>query len=244
MEVLRKGESRYIGFLVAYNITWFVLDLDTMDFLEKKGFFDDLHTSLYTDNGSFPLSKFGIKKDDILRRLKKRYNDFIRQPLVIDTEHISTTDVGQNIYVEHNGFNLTFQIIRNAYYINRIKENKFLPDDKGIIGELGSGGCELAILFKKMFPQYKYICFDLPEVLLTGSYNIKMSFPNLKIGLYVDFKDKQKITKEDIEKYDFILLPNWCIEWCDDNIFDLFINVGSLSEMDMSIIKNYIENLK
>jgi putative sugar O-methyltransferase len=190
-----------------------------------------------------------IRKGEIDLKLQvfmliTRYRQFLKGPLLINKDLISTTDVGHNIYTEYEGKKLTFKTIRHAYYLNQIQKFKLLAKDRPVVGELGCGAGEMAILTKKMYPGIRYVCFDLPETLMVSSYNIMMTFPDKKIGLYEDFRNNGKITREDINPYDIILLPNWCIEWFDTATFDLFINIGSLSEMDLPIIENYIRTIE
>jgi len=173
----------------------------------------------------------------------RRYRAFISRRLSFDYHAVTTTDVGQNIYVDYEGKKITFKVIRFAHYLDRIIKNLHTGPDS-IIGELGVGAGELSILTKKVLPGCRYICFDLPETLMVASYNIMMTSPDKKIGLYQDFAGKGKITREVIRNYDCILLPNWCIDRVEDDALDLFINIASLSEMDRPIIKNYIENIE
>lgn len=174
----------------------------------------------------------------------KRYVDFISQNTSFDNNLITTTDIGQNIYVNFQGKKITFKLARFGYYLDRIIKNNLLPTSNVVIGELGAGSGELTILTKKVIPGCKYICFDLPETLMVSSYNIMMTYPDLKIGLYEDFKTKEKITIRDLQQYDIVLLPNWCIDKVEGNTVDLFINIGSMSEMDLPIIENYIHHIE
>jgi putative sugar O-methyltransferase len=174
----------------------------------------------------------------------KRYREFVKINRSFDNDLVTTTDSGQNIYVNYLGKKITFKIVRFAYYLDRIKQLNLLHSSKAIIGELGAGSGELTILTKRVIPECKYICFDLPETLMVSSYNIMMAYPNLKIGLYEDFKNSGTITKQDLQKYDIILLPNWCIDWVESDTLDLFINIGSMCEMDLPIIENYIHHIE
>lgn len=173
----------------------------------------------------------------------RRYRQFISQRLSFDYRIVTTTDVGQNIYVTYQDRKITFKIIRFAHYLDRIIKNLHTGPDS-VIGELGTGAGELPILTKKVVPGCRYICFDLPETLMVASYNIMMTFPDKKIGLYQDFSGVPAITREMIRNYDFILLPNWCIDRIEDDALDIFINIASLSEMDRPIIENYIRNIE
>jgi len=173
-----------------------------------------------------------------------RFRELARENLLFPPGSISTTDIGQNMYVPADGQKLTFKILRHAYYLNRLMQLGLARNTPMVIGELGSGAGELTILTKKILPEVKYLCFDLPETLLTATYNILMTFPDLRIGLYSDFRTRHRITREDIALYDIILLPNWCIEWVDDDAIALFVNIGSLSEMDRPIIENYLRQIE
>jgi hypothetical protein len=84
LEVLNYGQSRYIGYLIANNILWFVFDPETMNILERKGVFDDLEMSFDVSGGSLPLNGMGLKKEHILSILRRRYNDFINDPIAYE----------------------------------------------------------------------------------------------------------------------------------------------------------------
>jgi putative sugar O-methyltransferase len=174
----------------------------------------------------------------------KRYREFVARNRSFDNELVATTDIGQNIYVDYSGKKITFKMTRFAYYIDRIISNNLLPKSDVMIGELGAGSGELTILTRKVIPGCRYVIFDLPETLMVSSYNLMMTYPDLKIGLYEDFRDKAHITKEDLACFDIVLLPNWCIRRVEDNTLDLFINIGSMCEMDLPIIENYIRNIE
>lgn len=171
----------------------------------------------------------------------KRYEDFINQKLPFSKDLIYTTDIGKNVYIEWDNKKISYKVIRDAYYMNRMIDSGLMNSPKPIIAELGAGAGELAIFSKKALPNCTYVCFDLPSTLMVSSYNIKMTFSDLKIGLYEDFRNIQKITRKEIERFDIVMLPNWCLEVVEQDLFDVFINIGSLSEMDREMVKNYIQ---
>jgi len=174
----------------------------------------------------------------------RRYRGFMKEHPLLDPAKVSTTDVGQNIYVGYLGRKLTFKTLRHAHYLSRMKELQLLGENGGTVGELGCGSGEMAILAKKLFPATRYVCFDLPETLLVSTYNVLASLPGLKVGVYSDFAGSGKITRTELEKFDIVMLPNWCIGWVEDGAFDLFINIASLSEMTPAIIGNYIGQIE
>ena len=61
----------------------------------------------------------------------------------------------------------------------------------------------------------KYILIDLPEANLISSYFLKEHFPDKKFFLYDDYKLKlengKKITSQDLQSNDIIILPLWAI---------------------------------
>jgi putative sugar O-methyltransferase len=167
----------------------------------------------------------------------------VANELTFDPDVIGVSDVGQNPYVIYGKKKLTLQFTRHAYYLNRMKEFGIL-NDQMLFGELGSGVGGFVITAKRLFPKATFICFDIPTTLLISSYNIKMNYPGFKIALYDQFKDMNTIRAEDLKAFDVVMLPNWCIEKIENNIFDVFYNVESLSEMDMKIIKNYLGHIE
>lgn len=78
--IILNNESKYIGFLIFEDVSWFIMDLDTINFLEGKGFFDDIHMSYYGNGGTMPLSSFGLDKESIVNYLKSKYDEYIRDP--------------------------------------------------------------------------------------------------------------------------------------------------------------------
>jgi putative sugar O-methyltransferase len=193
--------------------------------------------------------KFGSPEDSSqnLRRnvykTVKTYDEFVAKELTFDPNVIGVSDVGRNPYVIYGKKKLTLQFTRHAYYLNRMKKFGIL-NDQMLFGELGSGAGGFVITAKRLFPKATFICFDLPATLLISSYNVIMNYPELKIGLYDQFQDMDSIRTEDLENFDVVMLPNWCIEKVENNIFDVFYNLESLSEMDMEIIKNYLDHIE
>ena len=170
----------------------------------------------------------------------KTYDELVADDLTFDPKAIGVTDAGQNFYVIYGDKKLTLQFNRHAYYLNQMNKLGVLSDSM-IFGELGSGGGGFVITAKRAFPKATFVCFDLPTTLLVTSYNVIMNFPGSKIGFYEDFKDKNKISTEDLRAYDFVILPTWCIEKVDSNTFDAFYNADSLCAMAMETIQNYLD---
>ena len=59
----------------------------------------------------------------------------------------------------------------------------------------------------------KLISIDLPEANLLSSYYLKETFPEKKIYLYENYKNKKILSKDDFNSFDiFILTPNCNID--------------------------------
>ena len=110
--------------------------------------------------------------------------------------------------------------------------------DTRYIAEIGAGNGNLMVLLKHHFNSKCIIDIDLPEVLILSIAFIENLFPNAKILLPNEIN--KKINVDTLSSYDFIFLTLNQIKLLDDNLIDLFINIASFQEMNMSQIKEYI----
>jgi hypothetical protein len=69
-----------------------------------------------------------------------------------------------------------------------------------------------------------------------ASYYLSKCFPDLRILLADEIQDK-RIEKEQIDKYDFIIIPPWYD--IQGIAIDLFINTRSMMEMNVEAIQKY-----
>ncbi|MDP3763172.1 MAG: putative sugar O-methyltransferase [bacterium] len=101
--------------------------------------------------------------------------------------------------------------------------------------EIGGGYGSLAQKIRSKHA-CKYILIDLPEANLLSSYYLSKLFPDLKFLLCDEIKDKS-VGKEDIDRYDFVIIPPWYK--IDGVKIDLFINTRSMMEMNFGVIQKY-----
>ncbi len=109
--------------------------------------------------------------------------------------------------------------------------------NRPIVAELGGGFGGLAYYLSKGSANFTYINFDLPENLMVSSYYLKSIFSDKKIKTYDG--SNLKLDREELEKYDLVLLPHFCLPLLQDLSVDLFVNTISLAEMDFINIKTY-----
>lgn len=115
--------------------------------------------------------------------------------------------------------------------------------EKPIWAEIGGGyGGTAFYYFKNIYePKLTYINFDLPETLILSAYYLMCALPDKKIWLY---NGQCSLNRENLSKYDIVLMPNYAIEYLEDNSIDLFLNAFSFSEMTSSILEKYISHLQ
>jgi hypothetical protein len=128
---------------------------------------------------------------------------------------------------------------RYVYYANHIKS--LLEDTENpVIAEIGGGYGGFAYQLQKTIP-CKYIDFDIPEVGMVAQYYLMMTFPEKKFLLYGE--TQEDLTKELLNQYDIIMMPNFVLPRLASQSVDLFINTASLSEMNHNTVKEYISNI-
>jgi hypothetical protein len=139
------------------------------------------------------------------------------------------------VLIENNF--LTPGSVSNYFYAEMI--NNFLTgiDRRQIIADLGGGYGKLAYYILKNKKNFCFIDLDLPETLCLAAYYLMKTWPDKKTFLY----GENSFDKIDLDKFDFIFLPNYEIEKLDNNSVDIFLNKNSLGEMDPDSSKNYVK---
>ena len=121
-------------------------------------------------------------------------------------------------------------------YVDELDKNLNLKKIS-LICEIGQGFGLLASKLLKI-KNFKMILIDLPESNLITAYYLKKIYPNKKIIMDIDLKNK-KLDKKEIKKGDIFIISPWTNV---DNIYaDLFINSRSMMEMTKKSIKNYFD---
>jgi putative sugar O-methyltransferase len=108
---------------------------------------------------------------------------------------------------------------------------------KGVLVEIGGGWGDVGF-FALRFPSVHYVDIDLPEILLLASYWLCSTLPGRKIALYGE--EDAKTVLANMEKYDAILFPNFCLPFLPKDSADVFVNTRSLSEMRPETIQEYL----
>ncbi len=112
-----------------------------------------------------------------------------------------------------------------------------LMGGKGILAEIGGGWGDVGF-FALRSPGVHYLDIDLPEILLLASYWLCSTLPDRKIALYGEQDCKTVLAN--MENYDAILFPNFCLPFLPNDSVDVFLNTHSLSEMRPETIQEYL----
>lgn len=113
--------------------------------------------------------------------------------------------------------------------------------DVPVVAEIGGGYGGFAYYLLQQKKAYKYINFDLPEVLLICQYILMSEFPEKKFLLFGEVPEE--ISIEIIDNYDVILMPHFAFSGLASNSVDFFINTRSLSEMPYHYIEEYLTQI-
>jgi len=111
--------------------------------------------------------------------------------------------------------------------------------ERPVIGEIGGGYGKMAYYLVRDMPAFCYLDFDLPETLALITYYLFSCFPERRFLLY----GEGDLSESALSKYDFILLPNFCIDALPDLSCDLFVNKNSLGEMNKETVETYLRHV-
>ena len=152
---------------------------------------------------------------------------------------------GNSLCLNYRGQRLNHRILRYAYYTSQILNNtNFSSKAKTIILDLGGGYGGLSRMLYNHLNNTIPIIIEIPEVCAFAHYFLKNNYPDKKIGTFKDFLNLEKIDDTQVMNYDFVILPQTCIEKINDKIIDLSINTTSLGEMSNEVQDYYISQLE
>jgi len=130
-----------------------------------------------------------------------------------------------------------FEYHYQANYFHKLLSSISSP----VIIEIGGGFGGLAYQIIKKIPKVKYIGFDLPENIFLQSYYLKCAFPEANILTY--HEGISSVTRDDLDSFDIILLPNFMLPQVELGLADLIVNIRSLSEMPFETIQEYLHQV-
>lgn len=177
-------------------------------------------------------------------KIKNYYHSLIGNVGNSFYDAVAESCIGEPFTVSINGRKVDYNDLFLVNFSSQIKG--FVPRKAcPVIVEIGAGYGGLAVKLKKLFPDATVVLFDLPEVNAIQHHYIKRNFNDSEILHFSEFKsDTEQLNKETLQKYDFVILPGWCIENLEEQVVDVFVNTRSMMEMDFSIIEYYFSNIQ
>ncbi len=114
-----------------------------------------------------------------------------------------------------------------------------IESENSVVAELGGGYGGLAYCLLNSPSVSTYVGFDLPEVLACCSYYLMKSFPDRRFCLY----QEEKSPFDEIDQYDAVLLPGFCLSGFESESFGVFVNRSSLSEMAPKTVSAFLDQI-
>jgi SAM-dependent methyltransferase len=137
-----------------------------------------------------------------------------------------------------------YQKTVNTLYRQGILDALRTPARRSTILEIGGGYGGLAHHLSRILGNTTYIIVDLPEVLLFSASFLTMLNGTKKIYLYNQADFSSFIDSSDARSYDFIFIPNYCLEALRGWNFDLVLNMHSFQEMSEDQVTAYLDFIR
>ncbi|MFZ5447593.1 MAG: putative sugar O-methyltransferase [Thermodesulfobacteriota bacterium] len=223
--------------------------LDSLDAGDVKAL-EGLFANFFRNNGVAGLWEYGYY-EEIVNGGKKTRKNFVAailsdyrvwQDLV---ENATLADAAPPGVGNPWGYFLENQLIMpnslRHHYTARKVQNILQDVPRPVVAEIGGGYGGFAYHLLKWEKPCTYIGFDIPIILAMQTYYLMNAYPAKKFLLFEN--PEIRLTKNIIDQYDIILLPNFHLPRLADNTVDLFINTNSLSEMDYATVKEYLSQV-
>jgi len=157
---------------------------------------------------------------------------------------LSESYAGNSTCVHYRGQRLSEKLLFYALATQDIVENvPFSKEQRNVILDIGTGYGALPAILKNYIPNSCHILIDLPEVIVFASYYVKYHFPDKKIALLEDIKEKMDDFDALTKEYDFIILPAKVIEKISMESIDLVVNTASLGFLSQEYLDYYIGHI-
>jgi len=180
---------------------------------------------------------------------RRAFLDFYGPWLAIDglpAEHIlSEPDDGIGFRLEDGRF-VSADVARFQRSVATLSRRGILdeltrsPSPPRII-EIGGGYGGFALHLSRILKMSRYFIVDLPETLLFSASYLVLQAPAKRLYLY---EPGDPVDAETLAGFDFVLLPDYCLDALTGFDFDLAININSMQEMRVDQIKWYLDFIR
>ncbi len=123
------------------------------------------------------------------------------------------------------------------------KHTTFDSTARNVVVDIGGGFGHMGRFTHYYIPNSCYVLVELNEMGCFGATFLKQAFPDKKIALYHDVKDRLEAFEELTQEYDFIILPTWAIHLIPNDSVNLYIATSSIAELPEVYAKPYIATI-
>lgn len=107
--------------------------------------------------------------------------------------------------------------------------------------EIGGGYGGFAYHLSRIVGDCLYVIMDLPETLLFSAAYLTLKMPEKRLYLY---EPGGSGPSDGFKAYDFILVPDYRLDWLSGQRFDLAVNLASMQEMRAGQVERYLDFLR
>lgn len=239
-------ESKWRG-LIAKEPKRFINDDLTIHVDVLKNF--RKYTIFIPDDPSFNPSVLNIKnlfyggRRGIRRLLKEIFLSLKEQGHGELLKKYPCNPCGNPNIFKYKGCGYTYRWIKHIHSLGLFKKNlEGRLKDGFTMLDIGSSYGIFSYLLKNEFKNSHHTLLDFPEQLILAYYFLGTCFPDAKIAGYKELSNIDKIDRDFIEQYDFILLPWFFYKKLAPESIDLTTNFASLGEMKREWFDYYLKS--
>jgi len=151
--------------------------------------------------------------------------------------------IGNPYIFKIDNYQFTYRWTKHIYSLGLFK--KFLDNklkENFTVLDIGSGYGIFSYLLKKEYLCSHQLLLDFSEQLMLAYYFLGMNFPDAKIASFKEIMGLEKIERNFIERYDFILVPWFFYNKLASQSIDIITNFASFGEMKRKWFEFYIKN--
>lgn len=193
-----------------------------------------------TRNG-FEFNTYGISthhKKSTLRILKHLPIDFLLSKMLSKNAAEKQTIQGAKLITSHLNIHFDFDHAKHVL-IYDLLDSYGLFNTEHLICIIGDGHGFFGTLIRTLCPDARILFINLGRNLLIDAICFSAVFPDIDPLLFEEPEDCQLLDNQSI-----IFLEAEHFEWMQNLPISLFINVASMGEMDLSIIKRYFKYMR
>lgn len=128
---------------------------------------------------------------------------------------------------------VSFDCVKQILAVDLLRRHGVLRDVKTAV-VVGDGYGYMTALLGAVLPEARIVCVNLGNILFFDAYYVGQAFPNEEYGLNAITGNGHR----------FIFLEAEHYEALRDLPVDVFINIASMQEMDMGVIRNYFRVMR